>query len=98
VLVLTAANSNGAGVFIPTTGYSSAAGNLAVYEVLYAAPSLIEYADIACKLDLHGHDVTVSLAPFYSAASAATATPTTSDPAPTTIPRFHPSATLLHWH
>jgi hypothetical protein len=105
VLVLTKTDVDGAGAFTPTTLYSVATGNMSVYEVLYADRFSVEYADIACKLDLHGHtgsasaiEVAVSLAPFYFTPSAATPTPTIADPAPTTIPRFHPSTTLLPVH
>jgi hypothetical protein len=105
VLVLTKTDVDGAGAFTPTTLYSIATGNMAVYEVLYADPAILEYADIACQLDLHGHsgsasavEVAVSLAPFYSTPGAATPTPTITDPTPTTIPRFRPSTVELPVH
>lgn len=92
VLVLTSTDTNGAGTFTPAVGSSVPAGNLAVYEVLYADPFQVEAADIPCTFLGNGSggsvQVTASFAPFYSSASAGRPTPTTTDPTPTAIPRF----------
>jgi hypothetical protein len=94
VMVLTATDVAGAGTFTPTTNTSVPAGNLAVYEVLYADPAQIEYADIPCTLVHSGKGkggansvtVSVSFAPFYAIGAT---------PAPTAIPRFVPATAAL---
>jgi hypothetical protein len=93
VMVLTKTDPAGAGPF--TTGASTTlhSGDTAVYEVLYADPFAVEYADIDISVNsfIFGAKVTVSLAPFYSVPGAAFATPTASHPTPTAIPRFSPA-------
>jgi hypothetical protein len=88
VMVLTSADPEGAGPFTP--GASTTIHNLgtAVYEVLYADPFLVEYADIPCAVSgpLHAAVVEASLAPFYAGANFAT--PTVAHPTPTAVPRF----------
>jgi hypothetical protein len=87
VLVLTKTNAAGKGVFNRTNaGSSIPAGDFAVYEVLYADPFSVEYADIPCTLvgggSGAGIKVNVSFAPFYPGAP----------PANPPIPRFRPAA------
>jgi hypothetical protein len=101
IMVMTTTDANGAGPFttIPA-GAGSSNTNLVVYEVLYADPFGIEYADIPCYLTtVSGTSalpatvvVTPGLAPFYSAASAGRPTPTAADPTPVAIPRFTPGS------
>jgi hypothetical protein len=90
VMVLTATDANGAGAFNPTASTTIHNGGMAVYEVLFADPFEIEYADIPCTVNsfLFGATASVNLAPFYSSASSGRATPTAADPTPTAIPRF----------
>ena len=68
VMVLTNTDSAGAGAFSPGTG--TLAGNLAVYEVLWADPFSIEYAEIPYSLINAPPGATVQVtagyAPFYS--------------------------------
>jgi hypothetical protein len=104
VLILTTTDANGAGVFTPVpSAVGTSAPNLVVYEVLYADPYSIEYADIPCFLTTPTGApaspavVTVSptLAPFYTTPSSARPTPTTTDPTPTAVPRFRPDGPSL---
>jgi hypothetical protein len=99
VLVMTTTDANGAGPFTTiASGIGSSNTNLVVYEVLYADPFGLEYADIPCYLTtVSGTSalpaaitVTPGLAPFYSTASAGRPTPTAADPTPVAIPRFTP--------
>lgn len=68
VMLLTNTDSAGAGVFNPGNG--TLAGNLAVYEILWADPFSIEYAEIPYTLvnapDGTTLQVTAGFAPFYS--------------------------------
>lgn len=105
VMVLTTTDTNGAGPFSPAIGSSVPSGDLAVYEILYADPFIVESADIGCTLNTHGHGggaggvrVTPSFAPFYSSPSAGRPTPTVADPTPTAVPRFQPGTVSLHLH
>jgi hypothetical protein len=90
VLVLTQTDVAGLGTFTPTTGASTPAGNLAVYEVLWADPFAVEYADIPCTYVGGGPaakvNVSVGFAPFY---------PTSAAPANPPIPRFVPVTTSI---
>lgn len=90
VLVLTKTNTAGRGGFNRTSaGASIPAGNFAVYEVLWADPFSVEYADIPCTLVGGGLGagihVSVGFAPFYPGAP----------PANPPIPRFRPAASSL---
>jgi hypothetical protein len=105
VLAMTATDANGAGVYSPffPSLLGSSATNLVVYEVLYADPFAIEFADIPCYLTTPTGalappatvSVTPSFAPFYSAPGAGHATPTTLNPTPVAIPRFGPGASTF---
>jgi hypothetical protein len=90
VMVLTSTDAAGAGPFSPTSsGSSIPAGNFAVYEVLYADPFAVEYADIPCTYVGGGPakkvEVSVGFAPFYAGA------PPPNPP----VPRFVPAATSV---
>lgn len=97
VMVLTSTDAAGAGPFSAGASTTIPDGGTAVYEVLYADPFSIEYADIACVVNHAGNGthVAVSFAPFYSTASSNVATPTSANPSPTAIPRFIPAAGFL---
>ncbi len=88
VMVLTSTDANGAGPFTPGASTTIHNGGMAVYEVLYADPFALEYADIDCTLPgiLSSATVTATLAPFYTTPGAAIAEPATSP-----IPRFSTS-------
>ena len=70
VMVLAATDPSGAGGFSPISGSTAVVGNLAVYEVLFANPFNLEYADVSCQLSngqslpAAGVLVTGSFAPF----------------------------------
>jgi hypothetical protein len=85
VMVLTSTDAAGAGAFTPGASTTIHNGGIAVYEVLYANPFEVEYADIECTLPgfFSSAAVTANLAPFYTTASATVAEPATSP-----IPRF----------
>jgi hypothetical protein len=90
VMVLTSTDAAGAGPFSPTSsGSSIPAGNFAVYEVLYADPFAVEYAEIPCTYVGGGPakkvEVSVGFAPFYPGAPP---------PNPPT-PRFVPAGTSV---
>jgi hypothetical protein len=107
VLVLTSTDLNGAGPFdsrISPTGAVvpvTVKDGLAVYEVLYADPYLVEYADIPVTATGFLHEFTVvsaSLAPFYLEAltpGANQSTPTSAHPAPVPVPRFALTGSLM---
>jgi hypothetical protein len=64
-----------------------------VYEVLYADPFSIEYADIPCTLVSGGKGAitfAASYAPFYAGAGAGQPTPNPVHAIPTAVPRFEP--------
>ena len=105
VMVLTNTDSAGAGPFsrvlAGADGTAVVNAGLAVYEVLYADPNSIGYADIPCtlthKANSHGPQiktdvsVSVSLAPFYVPGNGATQpTPNAQFSSPTAVPRFRP--------
>ena len=85
VMVLTLTDAAGAGAFSSQASTIIHNGGIAVYEVLYADPSAIEYGDIDCMLPgfFSSATVTANLAPFYTTAGATVAEPGTSP-----IPRF----------
>ena len=88
--MLTTTDDAGSGPFSPSSsGSSIPAGNFAVYEVLYANPFIVEYADIPCTYVGGGPgkkvEVSVSFAPFYPGA------PPVNPP----IPRFRPATTSV---
>jgi hypothetical protein len=85
VMVLTSTDANGAGTFTPGASTTIHNGGIAVYEVLYADPFAIEYADIECTLPgfFSSASVTANLAPFYTVPTATMAEPSTYP-----IPRF----------
>lgn len=94
-LFMTSTDANGAGPYTPLASlWTSTATNLVVYEVLYANPFALEFADIQCRVSgpgatgMYPVQVTATLAPFYSTPQAGQATPTTPNPSPTAIPRF----------
>jgi hypothetical protein len=107
VLVLTGTDLNGAGQFdslIAPTGALlpvTVKDGLAVYEVLYADPNLVEYADIPVTATGFLHEFTVvsaSFAPFYLEAltpGANQSTPTSAHPAPVAVPRFALTGSLM---
>jgi len=71
VMVLTNADSAGAGPFTPASGTLTASSNLAVYEVLFASPNALEYADVPFTLlgaPPESLQVMTVFAPFYSGA------------------------------
>jgi hypothetical protein len=94
VMVLTSTDAAGAGPFTAGASTTIPDGGTAVYEVLYADPFSIEFADIPCTVNHSGNGtkVAVSFAPFYSTPGAAFATPTAAHPSPTAVPRFIPAA------
>jgi hypothetical protein len=94
VMVLTSADSAGAGPFTAGASTTIPDGGTAVYEILYADPFAIEFADIPCTVNHPGNGtkVAVSFAPFYNTPAAGFATPSTANPTPTAIPRFIPAA------
>lgn len=100
VMVLTSTDAAGAGPFTAGASTTIPDGGTAVYEVLYADPFAIEFADIPCTVNHPGNGtkVAVSFAPFYSVPDAAFATPTTAHPAPTAVPRFIPAAGTMALH
>ena len=85
VMVLTSTDANGAGQFTPGASTTIHNGGIAVYEVLYADPFAIEYADVQCGLPgfFSSASVTTNLAPFYTVSAATIAEPSTYP-----IPRF----------
>ena len=85
VMVLTATDSVGAGPFDSQASTIIHNGGIAVYEVLYADPFAVEYADIDCTLPglFSLATVKVNLAPFYTAPAAAVA-----ETATYPVPRF----------
>jgi len=107
VMVLTGTDANGAGPFSPLTTPAGAAlpvvvkDGLAVYEVLYADPFLLEFADIPVTATGFLHAFTVvsaSFAPFYVEAltpGANMATPTAAHATPTAVPRFALTGSLM---
>jgi hypothetical protein len=94
VMVLTTTDAAGAGAFAAGASTDIPDGGTAVYEILYADPFSIEFADIPCTVNHAGHStkVAVSFAPVYSGAGAGLATPTPAHPAPTAVPRFIPAS------
>jgi len=70
VMVRTTANSAGAGPFSPASGALNSSNNLAVYEVLFANPNALEFADVPFALNGAPSNtnlwVTSRLAPFYT--------------------------------
>lgn len=90
--VLTITDPDGAGPFTPALGLTTTIHNfgLAVYEVLYSNPFVIEYADVPVSVSgpLHEAAVLPLVAPVYIGPDATLPTPTTAHPAPTAIPRF----------
>ncbi len=90
VMVLTATDAAGAGPFTPGVSTTFHNGGTAVYEVLYADPFAVEFADIDIQLPTltSSAQVITNLAPFYTSASAGFATPTAANPAPVAVPRF----------
>jgi hypothetical protein len=98
VLVMTTTDAAGAGAFTRVSGgLGSSNTNLAVYEVLYADPFAVEFADIPCYVVSPNNPnqlpvkatVQTRLAPFYgSPSSPGRPTPTTTNPTPTALPRF----------
>ncbi len=97
VMVLTSTDAAGAGPFTPGAGTSIHNEGTFVYEVLFAAPFLVEYADIPCAISgpLHAALVYPTFAPFYVGPNAGFPTPTPAHPLPTSIPRFNASGSLL---
>jgi peptidoglycan hydrolase-like protein with peptidoglycan-binding domain len=94
VMVLTTTDAAGAGAFAAGASTDIPDGGTAVYEVLFADPYSIEFADIPCTVNHAGNGtkVAVSFAPFYSVADAGFATPTPAHLSPTAVPRFIPAA------
>jgi hypothetical protein len=92
VMVLTSADAAGTGPFNPAASTNLHKGGTVFYEVLYADPFQMEYADfnIAISPNHFNAEVTVTLAPFYTGSSAGFPTPTAANPTPTAIPRFSP--------
>lgn len=94
VMVATAADANGAGVFTPVAGSTTTLHGIAqvVYEVLYSDPFSVEDANIPVAITSPFHEALSIplLAPYYVTPAAGMATPTATDPAPTAIPRFSP--------
>jgi hypothetical protein len=89
IMVLTQATSAGAGPFTPATNNKATGHGTFVYEVLYADPYSIEFADIVVQGGLKATlKVTVGFAPFYATPDAGFPTPTPAHPAPTSVPRF----------
>ncbi|HXP85923.1 MAG TPA: hypothetical protein VN841_14460 [Bryobacteraceae bacterium] len=103
VLVMTATDAAGAGPFTAVSGgLGSSNTNLAVYEVLYADPFAIEFADIPCNLVSPNASqpplkvtAKASLAPFYTVPGADRPTPTSANPTPTALPRFDEDSTTV---
>ncbi len=84
VMALTATDAAGAGPYMPRSGTFTSTDSLAVYEVLFAQPYIIE--DVNIPFTTTGfpqgttpHGIT-SLAPFYSSASARSANSTLPEP------------------
>jgi hypothetical protein len=100
VMVLTSTDAAGAGPFTAPASTTIPEGGTAVYEVLYADPFALEFADIACTVNHPGNGtkVAVSFAPFYSTPDAAFATPTAAHPSPIAVPRFVPAAGTMTLH
>ena len=100
VMVLTTADAAGAGPFTAGASTTIPENGTAVYEVLYADPFSIEFADITCTVNHPGNGtkVAVSFAPFYNTPGAPFATPTAAHPSPTAIPRFIPAAGTMTLH
>jgi hypothetical protein len=90
VMVLTATDAAGAGPFSPGISNIFHNGQTAVYEVLFADPFQLEYADVEVELPqlMSSAQVTANLAPFYTSVSATVATPTPANPTPVAVPRF----------
>jgi hypothetical protein len=107
VMVLTGTDLDGAGpytpLFTPAAAPVPAAvkNGLAVYEILYADPAAVEFADIPVTTAGFLHEFTVvsaSFAPFYLQAltpGAAQATPTAAHATPTATPRFDLTGALM---
>jgi hypothetical protein len=87
VMVLIKTDAAGAGAYEPLLTNTFHSGETAVYEVLYADPFDMEYADINLGA-AEAVNVRVNLAPFYTSASAGVATPTPANPTPIAVPRF----------
>jgi hypothetical protein len=100
VMVLTTTDAAGAGPFTAGASTTIPDGGTAVYEILYADPFAIEFADIPCTANHPGNGtkVAVSFAPFYSTAGAAFPTPTAAHPSPTAVPRFIPAVGTMMLH
>jgi hypothetical protein len=94
VMVLTTTDAAGAGPFTAGASTTIPDGGTAVYEVLYADPNAIEFADIPVVVNHPGKgtQVAVSFAPFYSTPGAGFATPTAAHPTPVAVPRFVPAS------
>jgi hypothetical protein len=90
VAVLTTTDANGAGPFTPGATTTISNFGTAVYEVLFADPFAIEYADIPIGISgpLHAAIVTSTLAPAYFGSPTGLPSPTLTNPTPTAIPRF----------
>jgi hypothetical protein len=100
VMVLTTTDAAGAGPFTAGASTTIPDGGTAAYEVLYADPLAIEFADIPCVINHPGSGtkVAVSFAPFYSTPGAAFATPTAAHPSPAAVPRFIPASGTMMLH
>src|SRR6185312_4113699 len=70
VMVRTTTDSAGAGTYNPATGPLTSSSNLAVYEVLFANPGALEYADVPFTLGGAPSNtnlwITSRMAPFYT--------------------------------
>ena len=80
VMVLTAADSAGAGPFTPSFNTLLTSSNsVAIYEILYSDPSNLEFADVPFTSSGGsgaGLQITVGFAPFYSASGSERASST----------------------
>jgi hypothetical protein len=100
ILFMTPTNTAGSGAYpasAPLTGlWNSSNTNLVVYEVLYADPFRLEFADIPCAVFGPNNSnpgptpvqVRAMLAPFYNSPIAGIPTPTAANPLPVDLPRF----------